>query len=219
MNIMAESDKGDRYIETKGEQLLKEKEERIRRIRQEASRLASMANKRLQRLEGNKLTDAPAYKSLAEERGKRPRFSIRGKDFNAVQKEMARIRRFLDSTTSTVRGANNVLKEIARNTGIRYRNLAELKEKASKFFELANKVEQYLRNVEDMGSVYDSTRLFKQVSQYVKQAKIDLSDAENDMDKMVQKVIDAMDIFNETEVVQYNGKDFSEIGWFQLDKD
>lgn len=204
-------------IETKGEKVQKEKEKRVREIRREASRLVSMANKRLQRLESNKLTDSPAYKSLYEERGKRPRFGIRGKDFNEVQKEMARMRRFLDSATSTVRGANRVLKEMAKNTGIKYKNLKELKEKASQFFELASKVEQYLRNVEDMGSVYDSTRIFGQVKQYVKQAKIDLSDSKNDVDGMVRKIVKAMDIYNEQENFYYRKNGFSISGWYQLD--
>lgn len=204
-------------IETKGEKVQKEKEKRVREIRREASRLVSMANKRLQRLESNKLIDSPAYKSLYEERGKRPRFGIRGKDFNEVQKEMARMRRFLDSATSTVRGANRVLKEMAKNTGIKYKNLKELKEKASQFFELASKVEQYLRNVEDMGSVYDSTRIFGQVKQYVKQAKIDLSDSRNDVDGMVKKIVKAMDIYNEQENFYYRKNGFSISGWYQLD--
>lgn len=214
---MAGFDAAWRNIKTKGEQILNKKTARIKKLRAEASRLASMANKRLQRLEGNQLTDAPAYKSLEQERGKRPRFGIRGKNYNEVQQEMARMRRFLDSTTSTVRGANRVLKEIANNTGIKYKRLSELKAKAKTFFELANKVEQYLRNVEDMGSVYDSTRIFEQVSQYVQTAKIDLSDSENDMEKILKKIIEAMDIYQQSQVLLHDkGKDYTVSGWFQL---
>ena len=60
------------------------KAEAIKEFRREASRLASMANKRVKRLEENGLTDTPAYKAYLETGGK---FSVKGKSYNELQKE------------------------------------------------------------------------------------------------------------------------------------
>ena len=60
-----------------------EKVDRIRMYRAQASRLASLANKRVQRLESNGLTDSPAYKKYIETGGK---FGVRGKDHNQQAK-------------------------------------------------------------------------------------------------------------------------------------
>lgn len=191
------------------------KVERIRAFRREASRLASMANKRLQRLEGNKLTDAPAYQKLVEIMGvSRPRFSIRGKDYNEVQKEVAIMRQFLNAKTSTVRGANQILKEMARNTGIKYKNLKELRSKAKQFFVLASKIEQYLRTVDDMASAIGYQRIWEQINTYVKEQRIDLSKAENDIDRMVHEITKALREYDKP--ISINEGNFS--AWFKLPK-
>ena len=109
-------------------------------FKKEVSRMASMANKRLKRLEKNELTDLPSYKAW-EENGS-IRFSVKGKTYQQLQAEYWRLKNFLDAKTSTVRGANAFLKEMAQNTGIKYKGLADLKTKAKKFFELANKIKQ-----------------------------------------------------------------------------
>lgn len=209
-------DKANKYIESEAEKKLK----RIREFRREASRLASMANKRLQRLEGNKLTDSPAYRKLVEITGKdRPRFSVRGKDYNELQREVARMRQFLNAKTSTVRGATRVLKDMAQNIGIKYKTLKELKSKAKIFFELSSKIEQYLRTVEDIASAIGYQRIWEAVNEYTQREKIDLSKVEGDIDGVVYKIIQAMDIYNERENfnVRHNGVEVS--GWFQLNKD
>lgn len=208
-------DKVVRHVKTEEEKKVR----RIREFRREASRLVSMANKRLIRLEANKLTDTPAYQKLVEIMGPKPRFGIRGKSYNDVQKQVAIIRQFLNAKTSTVRGANQVLKEMARNTGITYRNLKELRSKAKVFFELASKIEQYLRTVEDMASAIGYQRIWEAINEYTQQEKIDLSNIKGDINEFVHKIIQAMDIYNEkiTFNVKQNGVEIS--GWYQLDKD
>ena len=116
-------------VASEAEKRFKEKEERIKKYRQEASRMASMANKRLKRLEKNGLQDTPAYQKWIESGGEK--FGVRGKDYNEVQREMARMRQFINSQTSTIKGVNNVLKEMANNTGIQYKNLKELRQSRS----------------------------------------------------------------------------------------
>ena len=199
------------------EQVYNEKVERIRKQRQEASRLASMANKRLKRLEKNDLQDSPAYQKWLESGGEK--FGIRGKDYNAVQKEMARMRQFINSQTSTVKGINNVLKEMADNTGIRYKNLKELRQSSKQFFELSSKIEQYLRTVDDMASSIGYQKIWEQINQYVQTNKIELGEANNNIEELTQRIVEAMDVYNEKERINTNENGYEVDGWFQLDKE
>ena len=183
------------------------KAQRIAAYRMEASRLASLANKRIQRLEKNGLTDSPAYKKYLETGGK---FGVRGKDHNQVQAEVARLKRFIDSQTSTVRGVTKVLKEMAENTGIKYEDLKDLRSKASKFFELSSKVEQYLRTVDDMASAIGYQKIWESINQYVESGEIDLSSSDGDIDGMVKAVTDAIKEY-EQPIHKVGGN-----GWFTL---
>lgn len=200
------------------EPYIKSKEERIREFRREASRLVSMANKRLIRLEYNKLTDSPAYQKLVEEMGDKPRFSIRGKDYNEVQKEVARMRRFLNAKTSTVRGANQVLKEMAKNTGIKYKNLKELKSKAKLFFELASKVEQYLRTVDDIASAIGYQKIWEAVNTYVKDMRKGIGEAKLDIEQAIIEISEAIKEYEDKIIIQQLNNP-SNWGWYQLEKD
>lgn len=159
-------------------------------FRKEVSRLASLANKRIQRLEDAKLTDSPAYKKWVENGG--VKFGVKGKTYNQLQSEMARLNRFINAQTSTIRGINSNLKEMAANTGIKYGTLKELRSKAANFFELSSKVEQYLRTVNDMASAIGYNKIWEVINEYVEREKIDLSGAENNIDelsKMVSELI------------------------------
>ena len=172
-----------------------DKYKRIRAFRAEASRLASMANKRIERLEKNNLTDSPAYKRYIKDGGQR--FGVKGKSYNQVQAEVARLNRFLNSETSTIKGVNSVLKKMAENTGINYKNLTDLKEKSSKFFELASKVEQYLRTVDDMASAIGYQKIWEVINEYVSDGEINLSDSKADIDSMIEKVTNAIKEYDE----------------------
>ena len=159
-------------------------------FRKEVSRLASLANKRIQRLEAAKLTDSPAYQKWLENGA--VKFGVKGKTYNQLQSEMARLNRFINAQTSTIRGINSNLKEMAANTGIKYGTLKELRSKATSFFELASKVEQYLRTVNDMASAIGYHKIWEVINEYVEREKIDLSGAENNIDelsKMVSELI------------------------------
>ena len=195
----------------------KEKEKRIREFRREASRLVSMANKRLIRLEANKLTDVPAYQKLVDVMGDKPRFSIRGKDYNEVQREVARMRQFLNAKTSTVRGANQVLKEMAKNTGIKYRTMKELREKSKLFFELASKVEQYLRTVDDIASAIGYQKIWEAVNTYIKDVRKEMSNAEMSLEQAVFEITEAIKEYEKKEFI-ISG-DNAITGWFRLADD
>ena len=158
--------------------------------RKEVSRLSAMANKRIQRLEQNDLTDAPAYKKFMSQGG--GKFGVRGKTWNEVQQEMKRVTGFVNSSTSTIRGVNTTLKEMASNTGIKYDNLKDLQSKAAKFFDLSSKVEQYLRNVEDMGSAIGYQQIWEAINTYTDGAKETLLEGEADLDKMTEYIGDLL---------------------------
>lgn len=183
----------NKKVKTKENEI--EQVKRIKRFRAEASRKASLANKRIQRLEKAGLTDSPAYQRYIKDGGQR--FSVRGKTYREVQSEVAKLDRFISSQTSTIRGVNTVLKEMAENTGIKYKNLTELRTKSTKFFELASKVEQYLRTVDDMASAIGYQKIWEVINTYTQESKIDLGDADLKIDEMVERVTSAIKTYDD----------------------
>lgn len=159
-------------------------------LKKEVSRMASMANKRLKRLEKNELTHLPSYKAW-EENGS-IRFSVKGKTHQQLQSEYWRLKNFLDAKTSTVRGANKFLQEMAQNTGIKYNGLADLKTKSQKFFELANKIKQYYKNAEQSALALDYQKIWQQINEQIKQGVI-IIDSEESTESVLNKYLNAMD--------------------------
>lgn len=146
-------------------------------LKKEVSRMCSMANKRLRRLERNELTELPAYKSWVESGA--IKFSVKGKDYNQLQSEFWRLKRFLDNKTSLVRQANKYLKEMAENTGIKYNGLADLKTKAKEFFKLAEKVKEYYKMSEQNALALDYQKIWEQINVQIKQGVLDLTGVES----------------------------------------
>ena len=195
-----------------------EKKQRISDYRKEASRLAAMANKRVARLEANNLQDAPAYKGYIESGG--GKFSVKGRTHNELQREVARMQKFIVAKTSTVTGVNNYLKGIAANTGIKYSNMKDLKAKAATFFTLSNKVEEYLRTVEDMASAIGYQRIWEAVNEYVQTARIDMSDANLSIDDMVLTISKAIADLERPENVKVGDLKAYEVNnWYKLKKE
>lgn len=157
------------------------------RLKAEVSRKASMANKRLVRLENNNLTSSPAYQKWVDYQGG-VKFSVKGKDYNQLQQELARVNQFIDAKTSTVRGLNKVLKEMAENTGIKYGSVKELQSKSKNFFALADKIKEYLRQTEGSASAIGYQPVWQAINEYVQQEKIDLGDSELEIDGLVDKI-------------------------------
>ena len=177
-------------------------------LRKEISRKASLANKRLKRLENNGLTDSPAYKKFLEGGG--TKFSIRGKTGSELTKELIKINNFIEMKTSTIKGLNQVLKDTAERVGVEYKDIKQLQQYSSKFFELYNKSMQYLDTVENLGHAFDSTEVMETVRQIVKQDKIDLANSEAALDEMIKRVSDTLtDINNHDELIE--GRD-----WYRL---
>ena len=194
------------------------KQQRIAEYRKEASRLAAMANKRVSRLEANNLQDAPAYKGYLESGG--GKFSVKGKTHNELQREVSRMQKFIVAKTSTVTGVNNYLKGIAANTGIKYSNMKDLKAKAATFFVLSNKVEEYLRTVEDMASAIGYQRIWEAVNEYVQVARVDMSDANLSIDEMVLTISKAIADLERPENIKMGDLKAYEVNnWYKLKKE
>ena len=174
----------------------------VKENRKKISRLVSLANKRLKRLENAGLNDSPAYQKWVEAGA--VKFSVKGKDHNELQRELSRLKNFIESETSTVRGVNNVLKQMAQNTGIEYNNMQDLKANAKTFFELSSKVEQYLRTVDDIASSIGYQKIWESINQYVKDERITLTDAKMNIDQMIKVVTDMLKASNNRYIDQDN---------------
>lgn len=160
-------------------------------LKREVSRLASMANKRLVRLENNGFEDSPAYKQWIESGGEK--FSVRGKDYNELQKELARVRQFVNAKTSTIRGAQSILKAIAANTGANFKG-KELWAQASNFFRVSSMIEQYIRNTEDVASAIGYQKIWTAINQYTQANNIDLAAMQVDIEQMVGNIAQMLSI-------------------------
>lgn len=161
--------------------------DRERKYKAEVSRKASLANKRLKRLEKNGLTNLPAYRNWLDYKGG-VKFSVKGKSHNELVAEMARLDHFINAKTSTVRGANATLKQIASNTNISYKRVGELNVKLSNFFDLYSKVEQYLQNSLQIANAIGSDTVMKVVSDYVRDQEQTIKAGMNDYEDMVESI-------------------------------
>lgn len=170
--------------------------EKYLELKKEVSRMASMANKRLRRLESNELTDLPAYQSWVE--GGAIKFSVKGKDYNQLQSEFWRLKRFLDNKTSLVRQANKYLREMAKNTGIKYNSLADLKAKSKEFFRLADKIKEYYKMSENTALALDYQKIWEQINVQIKQGVLDLTGVES-TEETLQRFINEIDRVSQVE--------------------
>lgn len=177
-------------------------------LRKEVSRLSSMANKRIKRLESNELTELPAYKSWYD--NGHIKFSVKGKDYNQLQSEFWRLKRFLDDKTSTVRQANSFLKEMAQNTGIKYNGLSDLKNKSKQFFDLAEKIKQYYQSANQSAIALDYQKIWQQINTQIKQGVIEIGGTES-TESVLNKYLDEMNKVQPVENNQEGYKDNSSI--------
>lgn len=158
---------------------------KIARLKARISKLARKANARLRRLEKAELTGSPAYQYWLNSGG--VNFGVRGKDYNQLQAELARLNGFLNAKTSTVRGAKAMLKDIASNTGLTgdYR---EIMNNSANFFRLAGMVEQYLNSAEGAANAINYREIWQAVNTYVQTSGDTLDSAEADIESIVPLV-------------------------------
>ena len=168
-------------------------------LRAQVSQLASMANKRLDRLEKNELTSSPAYQKW-EQNGSH-RFSVSGKSYSQVQSEYWRVKDFLEMRTSSVTGTKAVLQEIATNIGwgkIDFNDIATTQEQLSNFFSIADTVSQYLESVDESAAALDYQEIWNTINAAYQQGKIDFNSAELDAEQM-QGIVSGMLVLEGTQ--------------------
>lgn len=155
-------------------------------FRKEASRLSQIANKRMKRLEERDWGNSPALRALREEGI--VKFGVRGKTHQELQAMGAKLVKFLNAETSTITGAIEDIKETARIANITYESVEELKVKATKFFELASKIKQYLKSQEDTAAALNYRMIWNQINTYVQEQEIDLAAAETSVETLLEQV-------------------------------
>ena len=169
-----------------GIKFIVDKAEKMKAFREETARLNSMANKRIKRMMSK--ADENGFTSPALEKWKKEGsqfFEIRTKtSWNELQKERARVNNFLNSSTSSIKGTNKVLKEMADNTGVQYENMADLQNKSKKFFELSNKIDQYYKSKSGEYKGYQT--IWDNINKYVKLDGIDLNNA--NIDELIEPI-------------------------------
>ena len=194
--------------------------EAVQAIKEELRGKAAMANKRITRLENNGLTELSAYRSWSDEDNWRggEKFTSAGTDYRDLQKELARVDKFLNNKSSLVREANKQLKNIADTTGIKYDKVSDLPKLTKKFFELASKAEQYLRNVQGSVAV-QYQEIWQEINAYLKKESIDLNESGDDINKILEELLDDMESERESEgeSEDLEDEDLEDMGWFTVD--
>lgn len=167
--------------------------EAVQGIKEELRGKVAMANKRIARLEKNDLTELSAYRSWSNQDNWRggEKFSSAGSNYRDLQKELARVDKFLNNKSSLVREANKQLKSIADNTGIKYEKVSDLPQLTSKFFELASKAEQYLRNVQGTVAV-QYQEIWQEINAYLEKESIDLNESGADVEQILNEIMNNM---------------------------
>lgn len=180
--------------------------------RKEVSRLNSMANKRIKRLQASGFKESPALKKWEKSGGKY--FSIRGKTQQEARREFYRVREYLDADTSSITGTKKILKSMADRTGQVYTSLVDLQEDSKAFFELSNKIGEYL-HVKGLGSqALESTRLWQAINHYTEINNVSIKSG--NVDELVSKISDM--IIQERESDNQASTTFLEFDWKKLSK-
>lgn len=161
-----------------------------RKYRQEASRKVSIANKRLKRLEEQNLTMSPAYKKWIDEGGQK--FGIRGKSKEEVKMEVARLNQFLKLTTSTVKGTKQYMTNLASEVGIKqWGSFQSLNAQLRGFFEVSEKVREYLKNVKEVAVSIDYKKIWELVSEYAETLNKDFNSMNEDIVEIAESILKA----------------------------
>ena len=170
---------------------IKKATDKEKELRAEARRLVSMANKRLRRLEQQNLINSPAYKKWVEDGEQK--FSVKGKSIEEVKQEIARMNDFLSKQTSTVRGAKEYFKNVAKEVGIKsFDDFTDLQRKLNTFFETTAKIKEYLYNSKEIGVAIGYQKIWEVVSDYVEEVGHELELTEENVLKMTEKIVESV---------------------------
>lgn len=162
-----------------------------RKLRQEASRLVSMANRRIKRLEEQDLLKSPAYIQYVEN-GKQ-KFGIRGKNTEQVKQEIAKMEHFLNMKTSRVAGTKDYLKNVANSVHIsQWYNMKDLQNKLNSFFVAVEKLRDYMLNSKEYSVAIGYAKLHEIVGEYVEEKGLEIDKIEDNLIEMADKISEAI---------------------------
>lgn len=160
----------------------KERKELAKKV----SEMARTANKRLDRLEKNHLEGQSAYKAWYDDGG--IRFSVKGKNYQQLQKEYWRVQKFLDAQTSTIRGAKENMERVAKEVmkldkeTVASMSLEDLNNATSNFFKIKEAMEKHYEEINDNARRIDYQKMFAEISEYYKNSISELSELGNEAD-------------------------------------
>lgn len=161
-----------------------------RKYRQEASRKVSMANKRLKRMEEQNLSMSPAFRNWIDEGGQK--FGIKGKSMEEVRLEVARLNKFLKKTTSTVTGTKKYLSNIAGEVGIKqWGSFQSLNHQLKGFFEVAERVQEYLRNTKETAVSIGYKKVWERVTEYAETTGKEFNALHDDVVEIANTILKA----------------------------
>ena len=146
----------------------------IIKMRKDVQTMNAQFKKRMIRLEHKGYTDTPAYKAW-EEMGK-PNFSVRGKSQNEIQSQYYKLRKLLDMRTSTIRGYNSYVKELASGLGIKG-SIESIRKQENLIFKTADKIKQYSKSMNMIAESMDYKKILKEVTKLV---ELDMKSWETD---------------------------------------
>lgn len=162
--------KVDLSVSTKGKLPNKDMGKGIdRALKKAIDRAKTTLKRRITRLETNDLKDSPAYKQYIQSDA--IKFSVRGKTTQELQSAYYELKRLEELKTGTVKGANSVLKDMARNTHLTFKTLGELKTKAKIFFDMASMAEEYLESEGKVAESMNYRKIWELVADNVKKNK------------------------------------------------
>lgn len=130
-------------------------------LQAQVDQMAKEANARLDELAKNEM-NSPAYDNWVK--NGEVRFGVKGKTYQEVQSEYWRTKNFLDSKTSTVKGAQDVLDQISRNTGFKGETGKLTQDEASNFFRLADRISDYYKMTGDSAKALDYQKIWEQIN-------------------------------------------------------
>lgn len=131
--------------------------------------MAKEANARLDELARNEM-NSPAYANWVQ--NGEIRFGVKGKTYQEVQSEYWRTKNFLDAKTSTVKGAQDVLNQISRNTGFKSETGKLTQDEASSFFKLADRISDYYKMTGDSAKALDYQKIWEQINTAIERADL-----------------------------------------------
>lgn len=147
-------------------QLLEQKKQALQ---SEVDVMAQEANARLEDLRANELEQSPSYAWWV--RNGRVAFGVKGKTYQEVQSEFWRIKNFLDSKTSTVEGAKDVLAKISSLVGVSTQMTAS---ETSNYFSLAEKIKEYYKNSGESAKALDYQAIWEVVNIAIEKGTVTL---------------------------------------------